>query len=84
MGNILDEILTKKEKIELDTLREQDHAIMMLSSDKNCCQNLVDSLSAFLNNPRIQISKKDHKYMSALKERLKSDIDNIDKQIKII
>jgi hypothetical protein len=86
MGNILDELLTEKEKEELneDTLREQDHAIMMLSSDKKCCQNLIDGLSDFLNNPRVRVSKKDKKYLSVFKEKLKSDIINIDKTINLI
>ena len=88
MGNIIDELLTdeEQEQMEVDTIKEQDQAIMQLNNDKKHYQSLVEHLDIVLNNERLfsSLSAKDFREMVKIRDNLNEIIKNIEQEIEHI
>jgi len=88
MGNIIDELLTEEEQeqMEVDTIKEQDQAIMQLNNDKKHYQSLVEHLDIVLNNERLfsSLSAKDFREMVKIRDNLNEIIKNIEQEIEHI
>ena len=88
MGNIIDELLTdeEQEQMEVDTIKEQDQAIMQLNNDKKHYQSLVEHLDIVLNNERLfsGLGAKDFREMVKIRDNLNNIIKNIEQEIEHI
>ena len=88
MGNIIDELLTdeEQEQMEVDTIKEQDQAIMQLNNDKKHYQSLVEHLNIVLNNERLfsGLGAKDFREMVKIRDNLNNIIKNIEQEIEHI
>ena len=88
MGNIIDELLTEEEQeqMEVDTIKEQDQAIMQLNNDKKHYQSLVEHLDIVLNNERLfsGLGAKDFREMVKIRDNLNNIIKNIEQEIEHI